>query len=731
LTIHEYYFLCSYLDEFILRIAITGGTGFIGRRLIQAHLEKGDDVSVFTRKNSFNNETRLSFIKGDLLDQRSNFSEFLNNVDIVYHCAGELNDEKLMFRIHVESTERLLQATLLESERLGKAVHWVQLSSVGAYGPNLDGANAERSVTEETALRPVGSYETTKTQSDELIIQANAHPLFSFSILRPSNVFGEDMPNNSLRQLGKVVAKGLFFYIGRPNAKATYVHVDDVVEALILCGTDPRARGEVFNISNDCLFEEMVEAMANALDKPPPSIRVPELPVRALVFLMGKIFNLPLSSSRIDAFVSRTQYPHEKLERVLKFSPKISVISSIGKTINEEAQLAGANQKTKTKIAIIAPTEMTVRAFLLNHIINLQDSYEISVITHTSDYSFLNDSGVKVKVISLHIVREISFIRDLLCLLKLMSIIKENRFDLIFSVAPKTGLLTMLAGFFLKTPIRIHMFTGQIWATRKGVGRLFFKLIDSLIAKISTHILADSKSQRKFLENEGVVLPGRLGVLADGSICGINELRFKPDTDSRTKLRSTYMIPDDAVVFLFLGRLRRDKGVLDLASAMNSIHKDGHQQVYLLIVGPDEDGMRAQIEETCASCLDKLYFVDYTNKPEIYMASADVFCLPSYREGFGLVVLEAASCGLPSVASNIYGLTDAVQEGVTGLLHQPKSILEIQTCLMKFVNDKRLCAQMGQAARNRAISLFNEKRVVGEFKSYLDNVIKSVDSRET
>ena len=65
---------------------------------------------------------------------------------------------------------------------------------------------------------------------------------------------------------------------------------------------------------------------------------------------MGKIFNLPLSSSRIDAFVSRTQYPHEKLERVLKFSPKISVISSIGKTINEEAQLAGANQKTKTKI---------------------------------------------------------------------------------------------------------------------------------------------------------------------------------------------------------------------------------------------------------------------------------------------------------------------------------------------------------------------------------------------
>ena len=709
-----------------MRIAITGGTGFIGRRLVAAHFGRGDEVAVLTRKTLASSKKGLSYIKGDLLDKQLDFSALVEKVDILYNCAGEISDEKLMFPLHVESTDRLLQATLLEAERSGKAIHWVQLSSVGVYGPNQGGASAERIVTEDTTTRPIGSYEITKTQSDELVMRANAHPLFSYSILRPSNVFGADMPNNSLRQLGKVVGKGLFFYIGKTNATATYVHVDDVVEAMILCGKDPRARAQVFNISNDCLLAEMIGAMAKALGKPVPSFRVPELPVRALVYFMGKVFTLPLSPSRIDAFVSRTQYPHTKLKQVLNFSPKFSVASSIGIVVRTDSESNEAKPRKKIKIAIIAPREMTVKAFLLNHIRALQNVYDVTVITNTSNEGFLIDSGISAKVVVLGIVSEVSFIRDLICLFKLMLIFKTNRFDLIFSVAPKSGLLAMLAGFILKTPIRIHMFVGQVWATRKGVGRLFFKSIDRLMAKMSTHVLADSLSQGKFLEDEGVIPRGRLVVLADGSICGVNEVRFQPDVDSRAEVRAKFMIPDDAVVFLFLGRLKRIKGVLELALAMNNIHEDGHHQVHLLIVGPDEEGLRPQIEKACESCLDKLHFVGYTSEPEIFMTAADVFCAPSYREGFGLVTIEAAACEIPSVVSRVYGLTDAVEEGVTGLLHQPKNVSEIQACLIRFINDKDLRIRMGQAARKRAITLFNEKRVTGEFVKYLDNLIKNI-----
>ena len=709
-----------------MRISVTGGTGFIGRRLVTAHLEKGDEVTVLTRKNLVNSKKGLSHIKGDLLDKQLDFSAFVGNVDVLYHCAGELNDEELMPRLHVESTDQLIQGTLREAERSGKAIHWVQLSSVGAYGPSLGGASFERVVTEETSIRPVGLYETTKTQSDELVMRANAHPLFSYSVLRPSNVFGADMPNNSLRQLGRIVGKGLFFYIGKANATATYVHVDDVVEAMILCGTNPHARGEIFNISNDCLLEEMIGAMGKTFGKTTPSIRVPEFLVRALVHSIGKIFPLPLSSSRIDVFVSRTQYPNEKLKRVLGFSPRISVVSSIGEVVKAKVETDETSRERKSGIIIVAPTEMTVKVFLRNHILALQDKYDVMVITNTSNNSFLEDLGVSVKVVELGIIREIGLFRDLSCLFKLISIIKNNQFDLIFSITPKAGLLAMLAGYFLKTPIRMHMFTGQIWATKKGMGRLFFKSVDRLMAKLCTHILADSASQRQFLEDEGVIPPGRLEVLAEGSICGVNGHRFKPDADSRFEMRAKYGIPDDAVVLLYLGRLKRDKGILDLALAVNNIHKDGNQQVHLLIVGPDEEDLREQIEKISASCLDKLHFIGFTNKPETLMATADVFCLPSYREGFGLVVVEAAACGIPSIASRIYGLTDAVQEGVTGLLHQPGNVSEIQACLVKFVNDKDLRIQMGQAARKRAVALFNEKRVTGELVSFLDNVLKTL-----
>ena len=384
------------------------------------------------------------------------------------------------------------------------------------------------------------------------------------------------------------------------------------------------------------------------------------------------------------------------------------------------------NRQKLPKVAIIAPNEITVKAFLLNHILALQDKYNVTVITNTSSHEKLIDPGNSVKVIALAIEREISFFRDLSCFFKLISTFRANQFDLIFSITPKGGVLALLAGYILKTPVRVHMFTGQIWSIRKGVGRLFFKSLDCLIAKVGTHFLTDSVSQRKFLEDEGVVPVGRLEVLGDGSSCGVNEARFKPDADSRSVMRAKYLVPDDAMVLLFLGRFKPDKGVLELAHAMNNIHKDGHHQVHLFFVGPDEGRMRAQIEEICASCLDKLHIVGSTDKPETFMAAADIFCLPSYREGLPMTVLEAAACGIPSVASRVYGMTDAVQEGVTGLLHQSKNIPEIQACLMRFINDKKLRIQMGQAARKRAITLFNEKRVTGEFVKYLGNLIKNI-----
>ncbi len=305
-------------------VGITGATGFIGSALMAKCLRQGYDVRILTRQRSKAcSISSVDVVQGDLIGESVSINEFVRDLDVLYHCAGEINDEAKMYDLHVQGTGRLLAAALT------KVGHWVQLSSVGAYGPPLGTANSERIVTEASQARPQGAYEVTKAESDKLVEQACQDGAMSYSIVRPSNIFGSNMPNQSLRSLGAMVKKKRFFYIGKPGSIATYVHVDDVVEVLLRCGIDKRAEGEIFNVSNDCFFEEMINGMASTLGVTRPFIRVPESLIRAGVGISEKVISVPLTKSRIDALVSRTRYSCAKLENELGFTPQVYVPSAI------------------------------------------------------------------------------------------------------------------------------------------------------------------------------------------------------------------------------------------------------------------------------------------------------------------------------------------------------------------------------------------------------------------
>ncbi len=313
-----------------MKIAITGASGFIGRRLVNALSRQGHDVSVLSRRVDHAFPSGIQVVNGDLTAANWPLDRLLEGREVVFHCAGEIRDVAAMKALHVSGTQRLLQAALQEAAEKGHPIHWVQLSSVGVYGSPPEYVNRERVVTEATPPQPVGVYEVTKTQSDALVMRAGETGLVTYSIVRPSNVFGGDMPNPSLRSLGVMVRKRLFFYIGRSGAVATYVHVDDVVDVLQLCGTDHRAQGKVFNISNDCLLEELVEGMASALNVTRPWVRLPESLVRAAALVAAKVARIPLTQQRINVLVRRTRYPYLKLEQELGFTPRISVPNAMG-----------------------------------------------------------------------------------------------------------------------------------------------------------------------------------------------------------------------------------------------------------------------------------------------------------------------------------------------------------------------------------------------------------------
>lgn len=372
----------------------------------------------------------------------------------------------------------------------------------------------------------------------------------------------------------------------------------------------------------------------------------------------------------------------------------------------------------RPRICIVAASEITIRVFLAGHLRALSEHYDVSVAVNTPHPDFLADLAPAVRMIVLGIERNISPWRDLAALLALFRLFRSEHFDLVHSVTPKAGLLAMLAGFFARIPQRVHIFTGQVWATRSGFSRLLLKSLDRLLAACATHLLADSASQRDFLVSEGVVRAGRIRVLAEGSICGVDSARFHPDAGVRASIRAQLGIGAQQTVFLFLGRLNPDKGVLDLAQAFIRLPGDCR----LLFVGPDEAGMQARIG-VLTEHHARVHFVAYTDKPESYMAAADVFCLPSYREGFGSVILEAAACGIPAIGSRIYGVSDAIEAGKSGLLFAPGNTDALTDCMRLLLHNNGLRRQMGEYARERAERDFSSARVTQAWLEYYDALL--------
>jgi nucleoside-diphosphate-sugar epimerase len=296
-------------------IAITGGTGFIGKKLVLCHLARGDAVRVLTRRASGESglPANTQHCHGDLT-KSADLRPFVEGADVVYHCAGEVRNTELMQMVHVEGTRNLIKAA---AGRIGR---WIQLSSVGAYGRQRAGV-----VTEESAPNPCDTYEATKVESDSLVASAAANGAFDYAILRPSIVYGAQMSNRSLFGLISMIQRGLFFFIGKPGASANYIHVSNVVDALLLCASSPRAAGRIYNLSDYCSMEQFVAAIAKGLDVDVPRMRLPEAPVRLLARLARNVPGMPLTETRIDALTNRALYPSARIEQDLGYRHAISM----------------------------------------------------------------------------------------------------------------------------------------------------------------------------------------------------------------------------------------------------------------------------------------------------------------------------------------------------------------------------------------------------------------------
>jgi glycosyltransferase involved in cell wall biosynthesis len=376
----------------------------------------------------------------------------------------------------------------------------------------------------------------------------------------------------------------------------------------------------------------------------------------------------------------------------------------------------------RKKICFVVAVPITAQAFLKDHIKLLSEHYDVFLLANIKsddEVRGLSLTGWK----KIEIERGISIKKDMDAVVQLKRYFQEMQFDAVHSVTPKAGLVTALAGKLAGIKHRTHIFTGQVWATKSGLMRWLLKSIDKLIARCDNHIMVDGKSQRTFLEKEGVLKPGKALVFCEGSIAGVNSERFVPDANARKEEREKIGIKDGVLTYIFLGRLNHDKGIGELYEAYNRLAAE-EKDVFLLLVGFDEEGYLQKLPEYKNIQEGKnFHFYGSTSQPEHVLNAGDVFVLPTYREGFGSSVLEAACIGLPSICTDAYGVLDAYIEGETGLQCKVGDVESLYQCMKRMHDEQELRINMGKKSRERALKDFNVKPISEAWFNFYKNIL--------
>lgn len=351
---------------------------------------------------------------------------------------------------------------------------------------------------------------------------------------------------------------------------------------------------------------------------------------------------------------------------------------------------------------------MTARAFLMDHIAFLQNEYEVHLVANFPTEDDMKEfEAVGLICHSAPIQRAISIGGDLKGLFTLRKLFKKEKFECVHSVTPKAGLLTALAGWLAGVPNRVHIFTGQVWATRKGAMRMMLKGMDKIIATLNTRILVDGEGQRQYLIKEGVLKEKNSMVPAEGSIAGIKLDRYVISEDVRKEEREKLGLKADDVVYIFLGRLNHDKGIGELYEAFNRLVAE-KPNARLLFYGMDEEGYDEKVVNyPNIKKGENYFFPGLTKTPFNALQAGDVFVLPTWREGFGVSVLEAQALGLPVITSDAYGVVDASVEGVTALrcgVNDPEGLYKAMKQYY-YYDDMRKAH--GEAGRKRVVEHFS------------------------
>jgi len=376
------------------------------------------------------------------------------------------------------------------------------------------------------------------------------------------------------------------------------------------------------------------------------------------------------------------------------------------------------------KIFRVVTSNYCISTHLLNTIKRVPDGYRLYLIgDNVREYAYLNKSVI---FIDLPIKRNFNLFVDLYCLFTLFYLSIKIRPQITHSIMAKAGFISSIAFFLARVPLRIHTFTGQIWATKTGIKKFLLIQIDKIICYLNSDCLTDSRSQSNFLFNNSIYKFNKpLKYILNGSISGVDLSRFdKINSSLKKDYKQKYKISENDFVIMYIARKSIDKGCLDMLKIFRTLN-NSLTNIKFFFIGPDESG--GQIDEFYLNNLSiksSIIDLDFVNNHEVFLSLSNLLCLPSYREGFGTIIIDAGAASVPSIGYKIPGLMDSIVDNKTGFLIDLGDTDSFSEKIIDIYHDKTMLNTLKLNAFNYVDKNFNADQFNKELYKYYTTLFK-------
>jgi len=376
------------------------------------------------------------------------------------------------------------------------------------------------------------------------------------------------------------------------------------------------------------------------------------------------------------------------------------------------------------KIIIITTVPMSIATLIKGQAKYLSQFFEVQLITSYSEINKDIEDYEGVKVKSINMTRKITIFKDLKSLLDIYFFILKEKPEIVYTFTPKAGLLGMIASFFARVPVRVHNIVGMPLMEAKGKKKYLLKFIEKLTYFFSTKLLCNSFGLKNYINKN--LTKKDIKIIGNGSINGVDTDYFNDNFNDNDKknIRLKYNINEKDFILIFVGRIVKDKGINELVEAFVELKKV-YNDIKLLLVGDYEKDLNPikQKNMDLINELEDIIFVGFQDDIREFLAISNIFILPSYREGLPNSLIEAGSCGIPLIATNINGCNEIVINNDTGLLVEKKSMQSLKNAIELLLINSNLYKKIKSKVRGSIIKRYSQKYFLNELRNELEKII--------